>query len=405
MKAGKRILAGTLCLMMILGGCTSESANNKKESVENNKKEDANQSKLDALQPHAYGNVQGLSLEPGAIISLIGRQEKTAYWMAVKEGAQAAVDAINANLGYKGDDKVTLNYSAPETENDVDGQVNILDEELDRYPVAVGIALADASASQVQFDMAAYNGIPVVAFDSGTEYKDVVCMVDTNNTEAAVTAAAKLCDAISDSGEILMFVHDSSSTSAGSREDGFVNAIASEHPGVTIANIYHLDELDAVKRQVAAEMAQEKEETAEAEETSEEEETEEEKEDVISEIASSLTEEDVIRYIFEQHPEARGVYTTSESATKAVLNVIDTYENKEEYKIVGFDGGEDQLKRLEDGEITGLIVQNPYGIGYATVVACARAAMGEGNEAIVDAGFTWVTAKNLNEKAIQNMMY
>lgn len=390
MKAGKRILAGTLCLMMVFGGCTSESANHKKESVENNKKEDINQSKLDALQPHAYGNVQGLRLESGAIISIIGRQEKSAYWMAIKEGAQAAVDEINANLGYKGNDKVILNYAAPETENDVDGQVNILDEELDRYPVAVGIALADASASQVQFDMAANNGIPVVAYDSGTEYKDVVCMVDTDNIEAAATAADKLCDALSDSGEILMFVHDSSSTSAKSREDGFANAIALEHPGVKIVNSYHLDELDAVKHQVAVEMTQKNEETDE---------------EAISKIESELTEEDVIQYIFEQHPEARGIYTTSESATKAVLKVVDTFENKEEYKIVGFDGGENQLKRLEDGKLTGLIVQNPYGIGYATVVACARASMGEGNEAIVDAGFTWVTAKNLNEEAIQNMMY
>ena len=394
-------MAGALCLMIVLGGCVSESANHKKGSVENNKKEDSNQSKLDALQPHAYGNVQGLVLEPGAIISIIGRQEKTAYWMAVKEGAQAAVDAINENLGYKGNDKIMLNYSAPETENDVDGQVNILDEELDRYPVAVGIALADASASQVQFDMAADNGIPVVAFDSGTDYKDVVCMVDTDNIEAAATAASKLCDAISDSGEILMFVHDSSSTSAAGREAGFVNAIASEHAGVTIANIYHLDELDDMKRQVAAEIAQEHAEDTEGSE----EDDEDEEADVISEIASGLTEEDVIQYIFEQHPEARGVYTTSESAAKAVLRVVDTFENKEEYKIVGFDGGEEQLERLEEGQLTGLIVQNPYGIGYATVVACVRAAMGEGNEAIVDAGFTWVTAKNLDEEAIQNMMY
>lgn len=395
MKAGKRVLAGALCLMMVLGGCTSESANDNKVSVENNKKEDSNQSKLNALQPHAYGNVQGLTLDPGVTISIIGRQEKTAYWTAIKAGAQAAVDAMNENLGYKGNDKIVLNYSAPETENDVDGQVNILDEELARYPVAVGIALADSSASQVQFDMAADNGIPVVAFDAGTDYKDVVCMVDTDNIEAAATAAAKLCDAISDSGEILMFVHDSNSTSAKGREEGFVTAITEEHSGVTIGNIYHLDELDAMKRQVAAEMVQENADVSE----------EDEEVDLISEMAADLTEADVIKYIFDKHPEARGVYTTSESATKAVLAVVDTFENSEEYKIVGFDGGEDQLKRLEDGKLTGLIVQNPYGIGYATVVACARAAMGEGNEAVVDAGFTWVTAKNLDDEAIQNMMY
>lgn len=395
MKAGKRILAGALCLMMILGGCTLENANDDKNSVTPDKKEDSNQSKLDALQPHAYGNVQGLSLAPGAIISIIGRGEKSAYWAAVKDGAQAAVDAINQNLEYKGNDKILLNYSAPETETDVDGQVNILDEELDRYPVAVGIALADSSASQVQFDMAADNGIPVVAFDSGTDYKEVVCMVDTDNIEAAATAASKLCDAISDSGEILMFVHDSSSTSAKGREEGFVNAIASEHTGVTIANIYHLDELDTMKHQVAEEKAQ-----AETEELEEEEAAE-----VISRIESELTEADIINYIFEQHPETRGIYTTSESVARAVLNVVDTFENKEEYKIVGFDGGENQLKCLEEGKITGLIVQNPYGIGYATVVACVRAAMGEGNEAVVDAGFTWVTEKNMDDKAIQNMMY
>ena len=77
----------------------------------------------------------------------------------------------------------------------------------------------------------------------------------------------------------------------------------------------------------------------------------------------------------------------------------------DEYKLISFYGGKTQLERLTSGKISGLIVENPYGIGYATVVACVRAVMGEGNEAAVDAGFTWVTEKNMNEAAIQNMMY
>ena len=390
----KRILAGALCLMMVLSGCNAEGSQQggtEKQPV----KETSEQSKLNALRPHAYGNVQGLTLDPGATISLIGRGEKTAYWTTVKQGAQAAVDEINKNLGYKGSDKIVLNYSGTETENDVDGQVNILDEELARYPVAVGIALADATASQVQFDMAADNGIPVVAFDSGTYYKDVVCMVDTDNIEASATAAAKLCDAIADSGEVLLFVHDSNSTSARDREAGFVNEITSAHAGVTIANICYMDELDAMKEQIAMEQVAQNPELV----------LEKDEEEVIAELVSELTEVDVIQSIIEKNPDARGIYVTSESATEAVLEVLDELENQEEYKIVGFDGGEDQLKRLEEGKLTGLIVQNPYGIGYATVVACVRAAMGEGNEAIVDAGFTWVTMKNMNEEAIQNMMY
>ncbi len=65
--------------------------------------------------------------------------------------------------------KVT--YSGPAEADDVDEQVSILDEELDRYPVALGIAIADTQACEVQFDLAAESDIPVVAFDSGSDYQ------------------------------------------------------------------------------------------------------------------------------------------------------------------------------------------------------------------------------------------
>lgn len=394
MRRRNRILAGILCMMMAVTGCQGTSSkknttSEKKNTKTNNTAEESlEQSRLNALQPKAYGNIQGLTLEPGSTISIIGRGKKSAYWNAVKEGAQHAVDELNESLGYKGNDKIVLSYSAPASETDVDEQVNILDEELDRYPAAVGIALADATSSEVQFDLAAENGVPIVAFDSGTDYKDVVCMVDTDNIEAAQTAAGKLCDAINDAGEVLLFVQDSTSTSAAEREKGFVEAIETDHEGVTVANVYHMDDLDAIRRQIAAERA-----SADAE--SEE----------VTAAAEALTDKEVVTYLLEKHENVRGIYTTSESVAETVIEGVDATGNADEYKIVSFDGGEAQLERLASGKLTGLIVQNPYGIGYATVVACVRAVMGEGNEAVVDAGFTWVTEKNMEETAIQNMMY
>ena len=143
MKRMKRILVGILCMMMAVTGCqgTSSGKNTTKKdnanSENNATKENQGDSRLDVLQPRAYGNIQGLTLEPGSTISLIGRGKKSAYWSAVKEGAQKAVDELNEELGYKGSDKIVLSYSAPASETNVDEQVNILDEELDRYPVAV----------------------------------------------------------------------------------------------------------------------------------------------------------------------------------------------------------------------------------------------------------------------------
>ena len=394
MKRMKRILVGILCMMMAVTGCqgTSSGKNTTKKdnanSENNATKENQGDSRLDVLQPRAYGNIQGLTLEPGSTISLIGRGKKSAYWSAVKEGAQKAVDELNEELGYKGSDKIVLSYSAPASETNVDEEVNILDEELDRYPAAVGIALIDATSSAVQFDLAAENGVPIVTFDSGTDYKDVVCTVDTDNEEAGKTAADKLCDMINDEGEVLAFVQDSTSTSAAEREKGFTEAIESGHSNVSVANVYHMDDLESIKRQIAAERSNS---DAESEE--------------ITTMAEALTDKDVITYLLEKHANVRGIYTTSESVAEAVIEGMDGMGHADEYKLISFDGGKTQLERLTSGKISGLIVQNPYGIGYATVVACVRAVMGEGNEAVVDAGFTWVTEKNMNEEAIQNMMY
>lgn len=62
-------------------------------------------------------------------------------------------------------------FNAPDTADNVDDQVNLLDEELDRYPVAVGISIVDLQACQVQFDLATDSEIPIVTFDSGSDYQ------------------------------------------------------------------------------------------------------------------------------------------------------------------------------------------------------------------------------------------
>ena len=63
------------------------------------------------------------------------------------------------------------------------------------------------------------------------------------------------------------------------------------------------------------------------------------------------------------------------------------------------------MKLLEDGTLEGLIIQNHYAIGYATVVAAARVSLGLANESYVNSGYTWVTKENMNTKEIKGMIY
>ena len=80
-------------------------------------------------------------------------------------------------------------------------------------------------------------------------------------------------------------------------------------------------------------------------------------------------------------------------------------EKSEDIALVGFDSGKEQLEALDSGEIDGLIVQNPFGMGYATVVAAARTILEIGNEAVVNTGYTWVDKENMEDEAVQLMLY
>lgn len=390
MKKRFRIIACVLCIAMLGSSCTKNPTNDgeERETVINKtgKEENENQSKLDVLKPIAYSGVENLQLEPGSYISIIGRNSGDSYWKEVEEGAKRAVEDINDMLGYKGEEKVRLNFSAPSERDNVDEQINILDEELARYPIAVGIAAVDINACEVQFDLAAENNIPIVTLDSGSSYHGIVASCSTNNVEAAKTAATKLSSAIENYGEVAVFVQDSKSMTAIDRERGFVDEIKAAHPDVSVVKVYHMDELAEMAKQIADEKNAGKAETdPKVEET-------------------SITQQDVVKYILEKYPNLKGIYATNLDTTKLVTDVI-TELKIDDLKIIGFDGGSSQMKLLKEEKVEGLIIQNPYGMGYATVVAAARAVLEMGNEAVIDSGYTWVTKDNMNKKVIKRMLY
>ena len=318
------------------------------------------------MTPAAYSNIQGLNLEPGTYISIIGKDENSSYWKEVKKGVEQAVKDLNKTFGYSGEDKIKATFNAPDGE-DIDEQVNI--------------------ACKVQFDAAAENGIPVIALDSGNTYQGIQCTVKTNNTEAAKTVAYQLCNGIEDAGEVLLLASDSNSEAAKERLAGFQEEIKSEHPNVQIVDTIYCDQMDDLKKEIA----EQKNAAKKAEEP---------------EItADDLSDEDVILYYMEQHPNLKGMFGTNVTAVQLGLSALKEAEKTDDIVLTGFDAGEAQIEALKNGEIEGLAVQNPFGIGYASVVAAARSILQTGNEALVDTGYVWVTNENMEDASIKNMLY
>lgn len=428
----KRVfMAVFLAACMTVGVCGCSSADEEDVFTGDTPEVPEWQENLDAISPAVYADISELDLEPGTYISVIGKMENSPYWQQVAAGVQQAADDINEKLGYSGSDAVRVLFNAPADSEDIDEQVNILDEEMARYPDVIAIASIDENASEVQFDLAIANGISIVAFDSGNSYQGIQCTCMTNNTEAAAMGAQKLCEAIGESGEVALIVPDSVSGNAKDRVSAFQQEISENHPGVSIAETIYMDQIDELKRAAAAEQLGVSAEelttwTAEAageqtaieeaetvadgtdgdEDTSENisEEARTRLEDIDS-IAGGMSDEDAIVYYLEKHPDLKGCFGTNDETVLLGAQALKSMEKTEDIVMMGFDAGKDQLSALSDGSIDGLVVQNPFGMGYATVVAAARTALEIGNEAQVDTGFVWVDAENMEDESIQPMLY
>ena len=390
MKKKFQTLALVLGITLLSCSCTPQRQNEGEPFQEHvnsaGGKVNENQDNLDVLRPTAYSDVQDLFLEPGTYISIIGKYDDNSYWKQVEAGAERAIEDINDMLEYEGDDKVKLVFSAPGIRDDIDEQVSILDEELARYPNAICIAPVDVSACLTQFELADQDGIPIITFDSGSEYHDVTAHVSTDNREASATAAKEMASMLGYAGDVAVFMHDSFSMTAIDREEGLLNELE-KHSGINVVEVYHMDELEEMAERIAEEK------NANLTE-----------EDEAWTALEDISQEDVITYILEQNPDLNGIYASNLETTQLLAEVLEEQEC-EDMVFVGFDGGEKQLDLLNEEVVDGLILQNPYGMGYATVVAAARTILDIGNEAFIDSSYAWVTKANMEDVIIQKFIY
>lgn len=307
-----------------------------------------------------YTSLEGLDLEAGGHIAVVVKSTKTGYWETVKKGMEAAVKDLNKKLEYKGDDKIKLSFEGPSDETDVESQINIIDAVLAENPGVLCLAAIDMESCQAQLETAEENGIPVVVLDSGVVTGTVNSVCATDNKAAGADAAKKLSEAMGGSGEIAVMAHIESSESSQDREAGFADEIAANHPEIKIVNVSYENEEMSVKEMAAK--------------------------------------------VLEENPNLKGYFCTNQMTADDVLDALKE-AGKEDIAVVGFDAGKKQKEAIKDGREAGVIAQNPYGMGYATVVAAARAWLGLENDSFINPGYQWIDAASLDDEKLKNYLY
>ncbi len=98
------------------------------------------------------------------------------------------------------------------------------------------------------------------------------------------------------------------------------------------------------------------------------------------------------------------IFTTGERSTIGACEAVAEAELVGKVAIIGYNTNETELTYLKNGTLSGLVVQNPYNIGYLSVYYAGRILAGENVSPMVDTGSTYVTLQTLNTDEVRLLL-
>ncbi len=287
-------------------------------------------------------------------IAVIPKGTRNTYWVALKQGADAAAAA-----------DPTLNpivWQGPEPEDDATNQVDVFRSQVNNKADGIVLAVIDKDSMVNPVKDAMGKGIKVVTVDSGLAKGNdsSVCYIATDNVAGGAKAADTLAKAIGEKGDVGMLYFQKGSGSSDEREKGFEDGIK-KYP-----NIHLVQSREARDPQKAAD-----------------------------ETANMLT----------AHPTIVGIFAANEPNGDGAANVLKQRKLDGKIKLVAFDSSDTEIAALKDGSILALIVQSPYQMGFMGVQAVVKAIRGQDvGPKMVDSGLTVVTKENLDKPEVQKLL-
>jgi|SRR5579875_522438 len=282
-------------------------------------------------------------------IAVVPKSVGLFYWGTVHAGAAAAAKAFGVNIVWKG----------TETETDVSGQVNILQDFITKHVSGIAFAATDAHGLYGTYLAAKRAGIPVVNIDSGLS-PQTPPLVATDNVAAAAKAADILAQQIGDKGDVALLPFVPSAATSIQRQEGFEQELK-KYPNI------HL---------VAVQYDQ-------------------------SDINTALSE---MENILTAHPNLKGVFAANEPGVIGVVHALLERGLIGKVKVIGFDNAPDEVSALAQGQVSALIVQNPFRIGYLGVQEVVDLIEHKPVPHFVDTGSIVATKANMNQPAIHKLL-
>jgi ribose transport system substrate-binding protein len=288
-------------------------------------------------------------------IPVIVKATTSQYWATVFDGADAAAKALGVQISKLG----------ATAETDVAGEVSIMENAISTKPTAIVIAATNAAALAGPIEQATAAGIPVIVIDSDANTSKYVTFLATNNETGGKKAADELAACIQartgkQSGNVAYLTALAGAQSLNDRDKGFVEELK-KYPGLTIVE-HRTGNNDPAR--------------------------------ALSDAEDVLT----------RHPDLVGLFADNEVEGDGAGVAINEKSLGPKLCAVAFDTSDQEIGFVNSGVLDGLIVQNPYMMGYAGVWYGLAAAHGVVLPHYVDSGVSVVTKKNIDSPKMAGLL-
>lgn len=301
----------------------------------------------------------GKTEDPTITIAVIPKGTTHIFWESVHAGA------IKASIELD----VDINWVGPEKEDDRQQQIAIVDNQVLNSVSGIVLAPLDAMALRRPVRDAVRRNIPVIIIDSGLHDSEDVytSFIATDNRKGGRIAGREMGKFLQGNGQVVLLRYMEGSASTTNREEGFLESLK-EFPGITLIS----DEQYAGATRAQAQQA---------------------------------SENLLLRFKDEKgNLTIDGIFCPNASSTYGMLQALRRQRLAGKVIFIGFDSDDPLVKGLEQGEIHGLVVQNPFQMGFLGVKVMLDHLRGVPVEKRIDTGVTFVVKQDLERPEIQKLI-
>ncbi|MHC4496546.1 MAG: ABC transporter substrate-binding protein [Planctomycetota bacterium] len=296
-------------------------------------------------------------------IAVIPKGTTHVFWKSIHAGAVKA----ERELKESGLD-VKITWKGPLKEDDRESQIRVMEDFITRGVTGIVLAPLDDAALRMPVKDAVNNGIPVVIIDSGLKSEDYISFVATDNYVGGKKGGQRLGELLGGKGKVILLRYQEGSASTMKREKGFLDVLKEEYPEIEVVSSNQYGGATTESAYMASENV----------------------------LAPFRTPDGQLT--------VDGIFCPNESTTFAMLRALQESRLAGKVKFVGFDSSERLVKGLEDGEIHGLVLQDPINMGYLGVKTMVAHLQGKKVEKLTDTGSDVATLENMDDPRMKDLL-